>query len=60
MEVTFVSRRVSVDTFHRNFYQSDVGKFASHINTLTLTLILTQTYCELVDIYIFYYSSLVL
>lgn len=26
MEAPFVSRRVSMDTFHRNFYQSDLGK----------------------------------
>lgn len=26
MEVPYVTRRVSMDTFHRNFYQSDLGK----------------------------------
>lgn len=27
MEAPYVSRRVSMDTFHRNFYQSDYGKW---------------------------------
>lgn len=32
MEAPFVSRRVSMDTFHRNFYQSDLGKLYTNKN----------------------------
>lgn len=54
MEVSFVSRRVSVDTFHRNFYQSNGGKLVnlicshthtSHIYLISLIEIHTVKFC---------------